>query len=71
MKSTEMFGTLMAVGITTQIAFQAIVNIAVVTATVPTTGMSLPFISYGGTALLLLLANVGILLNISRSNSKV
>lgn len=71
MKSTEMFGTLIAVGITTQIAFQAIVNIAVVTATVPTTGMSLPFISYGGTALLLLLANVGILLNISRSNSKV
>jgi cell division protein FtsW len=66
-----MFGSLIAVGITTQIAVQAIINISVVTATVPTTGMSLPFFSYGGTALLLLLANVGILLNISRSNSKV
>ena len=71
MRTTDMFGSLIAVGITTQIAVQAIINISVVTATVPTTGMSLPFFSYGGTALLLLLANVGILLNISRSNSKV
>ena len=71
MRTTDMFGSLIAVGITTLIAFQAIINISVVTATVPTTGMSLPFFSYGGTALLLLLANVGILLNISRSNSKV
>lgn len=50
---------------------QTVINIAVVSATVPTTGMSLPFFSYGGTALLLLLANVGILLNVSRSSSKV
>ena len=71
MRSKELFGSLIAVGITTQVAVQAIINIAVVTGTVPTTGMSLPFFSYGGTALLLLLANVGILLNISRSNSKV
>ena len=71
MRSQDMFGTLIAVGITTLIGAQAIINIAVVTATVPTTGMSLPFFSYGGTALLLLLANVGILLNISRSSSKV
>lgn len=71
MRSKEMFGSLIAVGITTQVAIQAIINIAVVTGIVPTTGMSLPFFSYGGTALLLLLANVGILLNISRSNSKV
>ncbi|MBP3501906.1 MAG: putative lipid II flippase FtsW [Clostridia bacterium] len=71
MRATDMYGTLVAVGITTLIAVQAIINIAVVTATVPTTGMSLPFFSYGGTALLLLLANVGILLNISRSSSKV
>ena len=71
MRTTDMFGSLIAVGITTLIAFQAIINISVVTATVPTTVMSLPFFSYGGTALLLLLANVGILLNISRSNSKV
>ena len=71
MRATDMYGTLVAVGITTLVAVQAIINIAVVTASVPTTGMSLPFFSYGGTALLLLLANVGILLNISRSSSKV
>lgn len=71
MKAQDMYGTLVAVGITTLVAVQAIINISVVTATVPTTGMSLPFFSYGGTALLLLLANVGILLNISRSSSKV
>lgn len=71
MKAKDMFGSLVAIGITTLIAIQAVINIAVVTGTVPTTGMSLPFFSYGGTALLLLLANVGILLNISRSSSKV
>ena len=71
MRAKDMFGSLVAIGITTLIAIQAVINIAVVTGTVPTTGMSLPFFSYGGTALLLLLANVGILLNISRSSSKV
>ncbi len=71
MKTQDMFGSLLAVGITTLIGAQAIINIAVVTASIPTTGMSLPFFSYGGTALLLLLLNVGILLNISRSCSKV
>ena len=71
MKSQDMFGSLLAVGITTLIAAQAVINIAVVTASIPTTGMSLPFFSYGGTALLILLFDVGILLNISRSCSKV
>lgn len=71
MRTNDMFGSLIAIGITTLVGAQAIINIAVVSATVPTTGMSLPFFSYGGTALLLLLANVGILLNISRSSSKV
>lgn len=71
MRTNDMFGSLVAIGITTLVGSQAIINIAVVSATVPTTGMSLPFFSYGGTALLLLLANVGILLNISRSSSKV
>ncbi|MGN1326881.1 MAG: FtsW/RodA/SpoVE family cell cycle protein [Clostridia bacterium] len=71
MKAPDMFGSLLAVGITTLVAVQAIINIAVVTASIPTTGMSLPFFSYGGTALLLLLASVGILLNISRAGSKV
>lgn len=71
MKSQDMFGSLLAVGITTLIGTQAIINIAVVTASIPTTGMALPFFSYGGTALLILLFDVGILLNISRSCSKV
>ena len=71
MKSQDMFGSLLAVGITTLVGAQAIINIAVVTASIPTTGMALPFFSYGGTALLILLFNVGILLNISRSCSKV
>ncbi|MBR3720245.1 MAG: putative lipid II flippase FtsW [Clostridia bacterium] len=71
MKAPDMFGSLIAIGITTLIGAQAIINIAVVTATIPTTGMALPFFSYGGTALLILLCNVGILLNISRASSKV
>lgn len=71
MRAQDLFGSVFAIGITTLIAIQAILNIAVVTGTIPTTGMSLPFFSYGGTALLLLLASVGILLNISRSSSKV
>ena len=71
MKAPDMFGSLMAIGITTLIGAQAIINIAVVTASIPTTGMALPFFSYGGTALLILLCNVGVLLNISRAGAKV
>ena len=71
MKAPDMFGSLIAIGITTLIGAQAIINIAVVTASIPTTGMALPFFSYGGTALLILLCNVGILMNISRAGSKV
>lgn len=71
MKAPDMFGSLLAIGITTLVAVQAIINIAVVTASIPTTGMALPFFSYGGTALVILLASVGILLNISRAGSKV
>ena len=71
MRAPDVFGSLMAIGITTLIGAQAIINIAVVTASIPTTGMALPFFSYGGTALLILLCNVGILLNISRAGSKV
>ena len=71
MKAPDMFGSLIAVGITTLVAIQAIINIAVVTASIPTTGMALPFFSYGGTALVILLSSVGILLNISRAGAKV
>ncbi len=71
MKAPDMFGSLIAIGITSVVGFQAIINIAVVTASIPTTGMSLPFFSYGGSALLILLVNIGILLNISRYSSKI
>ena len=71
MKADDMFGSLLAVGITTLVGIQVIINIAVVTASIPTTGMPLPFFSYGGTALIILLASCGILLNISRSTSKI
>ncbi len=66
-----MFGSLLAVGITTLIGTQAIMNIAVVTSSMPNTGIPLPFFSYGGTSLVILLCSVGILLNISRQTKKV
>ena len=56
----------MAVGLTFQVGLQAILNILVVTNTIPNTGISLPFFSYGGTSLVFNLAAMGILLNISR-----
>ena len=58
MKAPDMLGSLIAVGITTQVGIQAIINIAVVTSSIPNTGMPLPFFSYGGTALLILLCSV-------------
>ena len=71
MKAPDSFGSLLAVGITSLVGIQAIINIAVVTSSMPATGMSLPFFSYGGTALVILLCSMGVLLNISRSGSKV
>ena len=70
MKSPDMFGSLVAVGITALIAIQVIINIAVVTSSMPATGMPLPFFSYGGTALFILLCEMGVLLNISRAGTK-
>lgn len=70
MKAPDMFGSLLAVGITALIGIQAIMNIAVVTSSMPATGMPLPFFSYGGTALFILLCEVGILLNVSRAGNK-
>ena len=70
MKAPDMFSSLVAAGITTMVGLQAIINIAVVTSSMPNTGMPLPFFSYGGTALLILLCSVGILLNISRYAKK-
>jgi cell division protein FtsW len=68
-RATDPFGQVLAAGLTFWLIFQAFVNIAVVTATIPFTGVPLPFISFGGSALIAALAAVGVLLNISRSAS--
>lgn len=70
MKAPDMFGSLVAIGITTLVGIQVIINVAVVTSSMPVTGMQLPFFSYGGTALCILLCGVGILLSISRAGNK-
>ena len=62
----DRFGTLLVVGFTTQLAVQVFLNISVVTGLLPTTGISLPFFSYGGTALLIQLAEMGVILSVSR-----
>jgi cell division protein FtsW len=64
--SPDMFGRLVATGITSWIVFQAFINISANIALVPLTGVPLPFVSYGGTSLVFLMAAVGILLNISK-----
>lgn len=65
-KAPDKFGAMLVVGLTIQIGIQAMLNIAVVSNTIPNTGISLPFFSYGGTALLLQLFQMGIILNVSR-----
>lgn len=64
----EPFGKLLAFGITFGLAFQAVLNLMVVVGLIPVTGVTLPFLSYGGSSLLITLSGMGILLNISRTN---
>jgi cell division protein FtsW len=66
MNAPDTFGALLALGITAWLTFQALINIAVVVSLIPMTGMPLPFLSKGGTSLVVVLAAVGILLAISR-----
>ncbi|MBR7132183.1 MAG: putative lipid II flippase FtsW [Clostridia bacterium] len=66
MHAPDKFGALMAIGLTFQVGLQAMLNIWVVTNTIPNTGISLPFFSYGGTSLVILLAEMGIVLSVSR-----
>jgi cell division protein FtsW len=66
MKARDTYGTLLAIGITGVVAVQSLINIAVVTGSMPVTGVPLPFISYGGTSLVINMTAIGILLNISR-----
>jgi cell division protein FtsW len=67
LKSRDTFGLLLGAGITSMIVFQALVNIGVVTKLIPTTGITLPFISYGGSSLIVNMFCCGILLNISKN----
>ena len=62
----DLFGSILATGIVALITIQSLIHIAVVTSSIPTTGITLPFISYGGTSLMFYMSAVGILLNISR-----
>ena len=62
----DRFGALLVVGFVVQVALQAVLNIAVVTNTIPNTGISLPFFSSGGTSLMMLLGEMGIVLSVSR-----
>lgn len=66
-KTADRFGALLVVGVMAHYAIQVILNIAVVTNSIPNTGITLPFISYGGSAVLFLLSEIGIVLNVSKN----
>ena len=66
LRARDDFGSLLAVGIVSWIAYQALINVGGITRTLPLTGIPLPFLSYGGSALMAMLAGVGILLSVSR-----
>lgn len=70
MNAKDKEGSLIAIGITSLVALEVIMNIAVVTSAMPVTGIPLPFFSYGGTALLIIMSCMGIMLNISKQSSK-
>ena len=68
-KARDNFGFLLALGITFWLGYQALMNVAVITAVIPFTGIPLPFLSYGGSSLVISLTAVGILLSISRDQA--
>ncbi len=67
MNTRDLFGSLICTGVMTHIAIQVIMNVLVVTNSIPSTGIPLPFISYGGSSVIFLLMEMGIVLNISRN----
>lgn len=71
LQAPDMYGCMLAVGITTMVVLQALLNIGVVTGSLPTTGITLPFVSFGGSSLVITLASMGILLNISSHETSV
>ena len=66
LKAPDLFGKMLGIGIMSMIVVQVSINIAAITGLLPLTGIPLPFFSYGSSALIILLAEIGILLNISR-----
>ena len=68
MRNRDRFSALLAMGVLSQVGLQTILNILVVTDTIPNTGISLPFFSYGGSSLLMLLAEMGVVLSVSRAS---
>lgn len=68
-KAKDKFGSLLGIGLTAQIGLQVVLNILVITDWLPNTGISLPFFSYGGTSLVMILAQMGIVLSISRTSN--
>jgi len=69
MRAPDRFGAFLALGLTTMVAFQAFFNMSVVLGLLPTKGIPLPFVSYGGSSLLINLIGMGILLNVSQHAS--
>ncbi len=70
LNADDLFGSMLVVGVFGHIAIQVVLNVAVVTNLIPNTGVSLPFISYGGTSVLFLMAEVGIVLNVSSNSAR-
>lgn len=68
-RARDSYGFLLALGVTVWIAYQALINLAVITSVIPFTGMPLPFLSYGGSSMLITVIGVGILLNVSRDGA--
>lgn len=68
--AVDLFGSLVTVGVMVHIAIQVILNIAVVTNTIPNTGVTLPFFSYGGSSIIILLAEIGLVLNVARTSAR-
>jgi cell division protein FtsW len=69
LRAPDRFGAFLALGLTTMVAFQAFFNVSVVLGLLPTKGIPLPFVSYGGSSLLINLLGMGILLNVSQHTS--
>lgn len=69
MRAQDKFGTLLAMGLIAQVGIQVLLNVAVVSNAIPNTGISLPFFSYGGTSLLMLFGEMGVVLSVSRSGN--